>query len=64
MQQGSSREMMGQQARCIGCMQEAAASTPTAQSPARAWLGLTSSMPWMGVKAREEDRPLVAPLLP
>lgn len=29
-----------------------------------AWLGLTSSMPWMGVKAREEERPLVAPLLP
>lgn len=29
-----------------------------------AWLGLTSSMPWMGVKARLEERPLVAPLLP
>lgn len=34
------------------------------RSSCAAWFGLTSSMPWMGVKAREEDRPLVAPLLP
>lgn len=34
------------------------------RSSCAAWLGFTSSMPWIGVKARLEERPLVAPLLP